>query len=105
VKTFSQWIQNEPNEKWCLMFDEGGARHWIRTTNFVEVYDCVLRGSRSLPLVGIIEFFMYRTVQYFYQRSKLVHEVLRNIQMVYRTRMTEYLDKAQGKSLLHMVTT
>jgi hypothetical protein len=34
VKTFSQWIQNEPKEKLCLMFDEGGARHGIKTTNF-----------------------------------------------------------------------
>jgi hypothetical protein len=67
VKTFSRWIQNEPKEKWCLMFDEGGARHGIRTTNFAEVYNYVLRGSRPLPLVGIIEFFMYRTMQYFYQ--------------------------------------
>jgi hypothetical protein len=22
VKTFSQWIQDEPKEKWCLMFDK-----------------------------------------------------------------------------------
>jgi hypothetical protein len=37
VKTFSQWIQNEPKEKWCLLFDKGGVRHGIMTTNFVEV--------------------------------------------------------------------
>jgi hypothetical protein len=30
VKTFSQWIQNEPMEKWCLMFDEGETRHGIK---------------------------------------------------------------------------
>jgi hypothetical protein len=48
MKTFSQWIQNEPKEKWCLMFDEGGARHGIKTTNFAEVYNCVLCGSRPL---------------------------------------------------------
>jgi hypothetical protein len=94
VKTFSQWIQNEPKEKWCLMFDEGGARHGIRTTNFAEVYNCVLHGSRPLPLVGIIEFVLYRTMQYFDQRSKIANEVLRNTQMVYCTKMTEYLDKA-----------
>jgi hypothetical protein len=85
VKTFSQWIQNEPKEKWCLMFDEGGARHEIRTTNFAEVYNCVLHDSRPLPLVGIIEFFMYRTMQYFYERSKVADEVLRNTQMVTRS--------------------
>jgi hypothetical protein len=94
VKTFSQWIQNEPKEKWCLMFDEGGARHGIRTTNFAEVYNCVLRGSRPLPLVGIIEFFMYCTMPYFHQRSKIADEVLRKTQMRYCTKMTEYVTKA-----------
>jgi hypothetical protein len=79
MKTFNQWIQNEPMGKWCLMFDEGGARHGIRTTNFSEVYNCVLGGSRPLPLVGIIDFFMYRTMQYFYQRSKMADEVLRKL--------------------------
>jgi hypothetical protein len=85
------------------MFDEGGARHGIRTTNFAEVYNCVLRDSRPLPLVGIFEFFMYRTMQYFYERGKAADEDLRNTQMVYCTRMTEYLEKAQGKALLHKV--
>jgi hypothetical protein len=104
MKTFSQWIQNEPKEKWCLMFDEGGARHGIKTTNFVEVYNCVLRGSCPLPLVGIIRFFMYRTILYFHTRSNIADEVLRNTQMRYRTRMIEYLTKAQDKALKHKVT-
>jgi hypothetical protein len=73
------------------MSDEGGARHGIKTTNFAEVYNCVLRGSRPLPLVGIIEFFMYN------QKSKIADEVMRNTQVRYYTRMTEYLTKAQGK--------
>jgi hypothetical protein len=94
VKTFSQWIQNEPKEKWCLMFDEGEARHGRKTTNFVEVYNCVLRGARPLPLVGIIKFFMYRTISYFHTRCKIADEVLRNTQMRYCTRMIEYLTKA-----------
>jgi hypothetical protein len=104
MKNFSQWIQNEHKEKWCLMFDEGGARHGIKTTNFAEVYNCVLRGSRPLPLVGIIEFFMYRTMLYFHQRSKIANEFLRNTEMRYHTRMTEYLTKARGKALQHKVT-
>jgi hypothetical protein len=54
LKTFSQWIQNEPKEKWSLLFDKGGVRHGIMTTNFVEVYNIVLRGARAQPLVGII---------------------------------------------------
>jgi hypothetical protein len=85
------------------MFDEGGARHGKKTTNFAEVYNCVLCGSRALPLVGIIEFFRYHTMQYFYERSKAADEVVTNTQMVYCTRMTQYLEKAQGKALLHKV--
>jgi hypothetical protein len=104
VKTFSQWIQNEPKEKWCLMFDKSRARHGIKTTNFAEVYNCVLCGARPLPLVGIIEFFMYRTMLYFHTRSKIADEVLRNTQMRYCTRMNEYLTKAQDKALKHKVT-
>jgi hypothetical protein len=104
IKTFSQWINNDPKEKWCLMFDEGGARHGIKTTNFAEVYNCVLRNARPLPLVVIIEFFMYRTMLYFHTRSKIADEVLRNTQMRYCTRMTEYLTKAQDKALKHKVT-
>ena len=104
VKTFSQWIENEPKEKWCLMFDEGGARHGIKTTNFAEVYSAVLRGVRALPLVGIIEFYLYRTMKYFYERSNAAHEAMRNIHLVYSTKMTEYLDKAQKKALLHQAT-
>jgi hypothetical protein len=104
VKTFNQWIQNEPKVKWCLMFDEGGARHGIKTTNFAKVYNCVLRGARPLPLVGIIELFMYRTMLYFHTRSKIADEVLRNTEMRYCTKMIEYLSKAQEKALKHKVT-
>jgi hypothetical protein len=103
VKTFNQWIKNEPKEKWCLLFDEGGARHGIKTTNFAESYNCVLRGSRPLPLVGIIEFFMYCTMLYFHTRRQKADEVMRNTQMRYCTNMTAHLNKAQDKALKHRV--
>jgi hypothetical protein len=78
VKTFSQWIKNEPKEKLFLLFDEGGSRHGIKTTNFAESYNFVLRGSRHLPLVGIIEFFMYHTMLYFHTRRQKADKVMRN---------------------------
>jgi hypothetical protein len=65
VKTFNKWIQNEPKEEWCLLFDKGGVRHRIMTINFAKVYNAVLRGARAQPLVGIIEYFLYRTMKYF----------------------------------------
>jgi hypothetical protein len=93
VKTFSQWIQNEPKEKWCLLFDKGGVRHGIMTTNFTEVYNAVLRGARALPLVGIIEFFLYRTMKYFLDCGTTAHAAMQYCQKVYSTWMTEYLTK------------
>jgi hypothetical protein len=79
MKTFTSGLRISPRKKWCLMFDEGGARHGISTTNFAKVYNTVLRGARPLPLVGIIEFFLFRTMQYFYVRSKAAHAAMRNI--------------------------
>jgi hypothetical protein len=93
VKTFSQWIQNEPKEKWSLLFDKGGVRHGIMTTNSAEVYNAVLRGARAQPLVGIIEFFLYRTMKYFLERVNAAHAALQDHQKVYSTWMTEYLNK------------
>jgi hypothetical protein len=103
VKTFKQWTENEPKEKWCLMFDEGGARHGIKTTNFADAYNTVLRGARLLPLVGTIEFLLYCTMQYFYDRIKAAHAAMRT-SITYNNRMTEYSDAAHGKALLHLAT-
>jgi hypothetical protein len=79
VKTFSKWIQNVPREKWCLLFDKGGVRHGIMTTNFVEVYNTILRGVRAQPLVGIIEFFFYRTMKYFLDRANAAHAAMQDV--------------------------
>jgi hypothetical protein len=85
VKTFSQWIQNEPKEKWSLLFDNGGVRHGIITTNFVEIYNAVLRGARAQPLLGIIEFFLYRTMKYFLVRANAAHAAMQDPKKVYST--------------------
>jgi hypothetical protein len=39
VKTFSEWIENEPKKKWALLYDTDGARYGTMTTNFTEVYN------------------------------------------------------------------
>jgi hypothetical protein len=101
VKTFSQWIQNEPKEKWSLLFDKGGVRHGIMTTKFDEVYNFVLHGARAQPLVGIIEFFLYHTMKYFLDRANAAHAAMQDPPKVYSTWMTEYLNKKQKATLCH----
>jgi hypothetical protein len=34
VKTFSEWIENEPNMKWVLLYGTDGARYGIITTSW-----------------------------------------------------------------------
>jgi hypothetical protein len=68
VKTFSEWIENEPKEKWALLYDTDGARYGIMTTNFAEVYNWVMRGVRGLPLVATVEFIVHGCTDYFRDR-------------------------------------
>jgi hypothetical protein len=63
------------------------------TTNFVEVYNAVLRGAKAQPLVGIIEFFLYRTMKCFLDCANAAHAAMQDPQKVYSTWMTEYLNK------------
>jgi hypothetical protein len=66
------------------------------TTNFVEVA-C----ARAQPLVGIIEFFLYRTMKYFLDRANAAHEATQDPSKVYSTWMTGYLNKKQKAALSH----
>nr|AAT47059.1 putative mutator-like transposase [Oryza sativa Japonica Group] len=61
IRNFTQWIENEPKEKWSLLFDTDGSRYGIMTTNLAEVYNWVMRGVRVLPLVAIVEFILHGT--------------------------------------------
>jgi hypothetical protein len=71
------------------------------TTNFDEVYNTVLRGARAQPLVGIIEFFLYRIMKYFLERANVAHLAMQDPQKMYSTWMTGYLTKKQKAALCH----
>ena len=90
--------------KWTLLFDEGGARYGIMITNLAEVYIWVLRGVRSLPLVGIVEFFLYRTCEYFSDRYAVAEKDMTDNRKVYGYKITEYMEAAFKKAHLHRVT-
>jgi len=103
IKSFSEWIEHEPKEKWSLLHDEGGARYGIMTTNLAEVYNWVLRGSRSMPLVGIVEFYIYRTTQYFRERYPKAEKVFLDHGLIYGQKFSEYMEKANKKAAGHRV--
>ena len=71
----------------------------IMTTNLAEVYNWVLRGVRSLPLVGIVEFFLYRTCEYFRDRYAVAQKVMADNRKVYRYKITKYIEAAYKKPI------
>jgi len=64
----------------------------------------VLRGVRSLPLVGIIEFFLYRTCEYFRDRYAVAQKDMADNRKVYGYKIMEYMEAAFKKAHLHCVT-
>ena len=74
------------------------------TTNLAEVYNWMLRGVRSLPLVGIVEFFLYRTCEYFRDRYAVVETDMTDNRKVYGYKITEYIEVAFKKAHLHRIT-
>ena len=65
---YTQWIKDAPKEKWSILYDTGGRRYGIETTNHAECYNMVMRHVRGFPLVGIVEFIMYGYIRYFRER-------------------------------------
>ena len=61
----------EQNAKWALVYDEGGFRYGIMTTNSSESFNHVFTGVRSLPMSRIIEFSFYKCNEYFVKRCEL----------------------------------
>jgi hypothetical protein len=74
------------------------------TTHFAEVYNAVLCGARAQPLVGIIEFLLYRTMKYFLDHANAAHAAMQDPQKVYSTWMNEYLKKNRRLLLLTELT-
>ncbi|WVZ50495.1 hypothetical protein U9M48_001741, partial [Paspalum notatum var. saurae] len=98
-KPFSEWIQDKPKEKWALLYDTNGRRYGIMITNHAECYNMVMRGSRSLPLVGIVEFILWGCAKYFRERYMAISTDLSNQSVFFGKRITKYMktmtDKAQ----------
>src|SRR6266542_4619885 len=103
VKPFTQWIRDAPKEKWSLLYDTDGSRYGIMMTNIAKSYNMVIRGVRYLPLVGIVEFIMYGCAKYFRDRYNAVSPYLNNPGMLFRYRITDYMDKKITKAQQHNV--
>jgi hypothetical protein len=64
----SLFEQLPEKSEWALAFDEGGSRYEIMTTNISEVFNFVLKGIRSLPISGILDYTFHNCNEYFMNR-------------------------------------
>nr|ABA99869.1 transposon protein, putative, Mutator sub-class [Oryza sativa Japonica Group] len=103
IRNFSQWIENEPKEKWALLFDTDGSRYGIMTTNLAEVYNWVMRGVRVLPLVAIVEFILHGTQAYFRDRYKKIGPSMADNNIVFGNVVTKFMEDKIKKARRHRV--
>ncbi|WVZ79870.1 hypothetical protein U9M48_027398 [Paspalum notatum var. saurae] len=103
IKSFYEWIEHEPKEKWSLLHDEGGARYGIMTTNLARGVQSGPTWHRSMPLVGIVEFYIYRTTQYFRERYPKAEKVFTDHGLIYGRNSTSIWKKQTKKPRGHRV--
>ena len=63
----------------------------------------VMRSCRAFPLVGIVEFIMYRCMKYFRERYMAGSINISNLQIQFCTRVTQYMQQKIEKTKLHRV--
>lgn len=68
-----RYLQNIDSEKWTL-FDDGGHRWGITTTNVSESFNNVFRGARRLPIRALAEATLEKTVAVFQRDWKRLAE-------------------------------
>ena len=63
------WVDNIPKEKWTHAYDEG--RRWGHmTSNIVESWNSVFKGTRNLPVTPIVQSTYYRLACLFADRAQ-----------------------------------
>ena len=63
------WVDNIPKEKWTQAYDEG--RRWGHmTSNIVESWNSVFKGTRNLPVTPIVQSTYYRLACLFADRAQ-----------------------------------
>ena len=100
---FTQWIKDAPKEKWSILYDTGGRRYGIETTNHAECYNMVMRHVRGFPLVGIVEFIIYGCTRYFRERYQAAAVLLNDPGVIFCNRVTNYMKEKIEKAQYHRV--
>jgi hypothetical protein len=64
VKEFLKGLMDE-KEKWALAYDKGGKCCEYMTSDMIEIFNSILRGVQSLPVIVIASFTFYKCNEWF----------------------------------------
>ena len=64
-----QWLETIPLEKWALSHDRG-RKYGIMITNMSEVFNTVLKGAHSLPIIALVQLTYFWLNGYFVARKE-----------------------------------
>nr|ABA98617.1 Transposable element protein, putative, MuDR [Oryza sativa Japonica Group] len=103
TKCFTEWVEFEPMEKWSLLHDTDGLRYGVITTNLAEVYNWVMKNTRPLPLVAILEGITRGTQKYLCKRYSMASLNLSKPSVKYSLAITQYMDEKSQKGGMHRV--
>jgi hypothetical protein len=97
IKTFEQWIDHEPLERWSFLHDTHGARFGVMTTNLAETYNFVLRGNRALLVTTIVEVVFHGTAYFRERRHRAEMHILNNPNTPYCEKVMNYMNAKMKK--------
>jgi hypothetical protein len=70
-----KWLEDQMSqrEKWALIFDTGGLRYGIMTTNSSESLNKVFKGIRAVLVSGIVEYSFRKCNEYLVNRWNIAN--------------------------------
>ena len=89
--------------KCSIIYDTGGRRYGIETTNHAECYNMVIRHIRGFPLVGIVEFIIYGCTRYFRDQYQAAAVLLNDPGVIFCNRVTNYMKEKIENAHYHRV--
>uniref|UniRef100_A0A2N9HNX1 MULE transposase domain-containing protein n=1 Tax=Fagus sylvatica TaxID=28930 RepID=A0A2N9HNX1_FAGSY len=91
-----------PVERWTCSHD-GGHRYGAMTTNLVECFNGVLKGSRSLPITAMVKFTFFKLANYFDDRRAKIQDQLNSGEVFSKYAMDKF-NRCRAKAGGHTVT-
>uniref|UniRef100_A0A2N9IC04 Transposase MuDR plant domain-containing protein n=1 Tax=Fagus sylvatica TaxID=28930 RepID=A0A2N9IC04_FAGSY len=91
-----------PVERWTCSHD-GGHRYGAMTTNLVECFNGVLKGSRSLSITAMVKFTFFKLANYFDDRRAKIQDQLNSGEVFSKYAMDKF-NRCRKKAGGHTVT-